>query len=160
MKIESKLYLFQVIGITITIAVLGTIPALDSNGLNEWYTSLKQPFSPPLWLFGSAQIVYYIICTTALYRLRFSLAAKRQRNIAIALVLLMMVYAEVWNYLFFGLESVSIGFWSLIPFTTLTFIVYYYLRKTETASSKLFTIYLAWLVLIDLPWIFGITQAN
>ncbi len=144
-------------GITFFLAVYGSVLALD--GMKEWYPSLVQPITIPLWKFAVVQLVYYGICITILYRLFAYRGEKRTRTRAVSLFVFMMLIAESWNYVFLGRQDLFLGFWGMVLFVVIALAVYIYLRTIDTVSSYVFLPYLLWLF-ADIAWIFAIWQAN
>lgn len=152
--------LLLAISFVCVIAVLGAMPALDADGFNSWYLNLHKPVDPPMWLFGFAQLAYYVICIFLLYRL-FTASNPSPLNKKLRVLLVAtMIYAEAWNYIFFGSENVLIGLWTILPFVLMSVLVFYSLRKVDRLGARAFGIYLAWLLLIDMPWMLGLVIAN
>jgi benzodiazapine receptor len=144
--------------ITLTIAIAGVL--LAGNGMESWYSTLKMPWlNIPIWIFIPVQILYYLICGIIIYRILIYVAPGKQRNTSLAIFLTMMIYAEIWNFLFLGLESTLAGFVGIVIFSMVAIIVYLHLRRNERFSSKIFTPYLVWL-LVDNIWIFELWRIN
>ena len=144
--------------ITLTIAIIGVLLAGDA--METWYPSLETPWlNIPIWVFIPVQILYYVICAIIIYRILKYVMPNRQRNISLALLLTMMISAELWNFLFLGLRSTFAGWVGMILFTMMAIVVYAYLRRAERNSSRIMIPYLVWLVL-DNIWIFELWLAN
>jgi len=143
--------------ITFVIAIYGSLLALD--GMKEWYPLLNKPVDIPMWLFAIVQPLYYAICITILYRLFAYISEQRTRRISLGLILFMMIFAESWNYLFLGLRSVALGFWSMLLFAGVAVLLFVQLRKVDPLSAKIFAPYLVWL-LVDIAWMYGLWSAN
>jgi tryptophan-rich sensory protein len=71
----------------------------------------------------------------------------------------MLAGNEVWNYLFFGLESTFLAFISLIPFSILVFLLFIKLKKIDKKSALILTPYLIWLI-YDLSWTYYLWKLN
>ena len=71
----------------------------------------------------------------------------------------MLFVNELWNYVFFGLESTLAGFLGivmlLVPLTALVVA----LRKYERFSAGVAVVYWIW-VLYDLAWTFALWRLN
>ena len=71
----------------------------------------------------------------------------------------MLFLNELWNYVFFGLESTLAGFLGivmlLVPLTALVVA----LRKYERFSAGVVVVYWIW-VLYDLAWTFALWRLN
>lgn len=145
------------IGICLGFAILGNL--LTGDALETWYLTLDQPwFSLPLWSWYIVGILYYLICASILYRL-FIIPSSTKRNASLFLILVMLAGNEVWNYLFFGLESTFLAFISLIPFSILVFLLFIKLKKIDKKSALILTPYLIWLI-YDLSWTYYLWKLN
>ena len=144
--------------ITLTIAIIGVLLAGDT--MQIWYPTLEMPWlNIPLWVFIPIQILYYLICGIIIYRILKHVTPSRQQNISLALLLTMMICAELWNYLFLGLRSTFAGMVGMILFTIITIMVYIHLRRAERYSSRIMIPYLVWLA-VDNIWIFELWRVN
>ena len=143
--------------VTILMAVFGGL--LGFQGMSEWYPSLIKPLDIPLWLFSIVQAFYYIICVGIIFRLLTFVTDKASQKFSLSLFTGMMLLAELWNYFFLGLKSVSLGFFSILVFSLIAVLVYFNLKHTDRLSSIILTPYLLWLI-IDIFWLFRLWQAN
>ena len=143
--------------VTIFMAIFGSL--LGIHGMSEWYPSLIKPLDIPLWLFSIVQAFYYIICVSIIYRLLTFVVDNASQKFSLSLFTGMMFLAELWNYFFLGLKSVSLGFFSILIFSLIAVLVYFNLKHTDRLSSIILTPYLLWLI-IDIFWLFRLWQAN
>ncbi|MDZ5784599.1 TspO/MBR family protein [Marinococcus luteus] len=141
-----------------TLAVLGN--AFVGNALTVWYAELNKPwYLVPLWFFIVVGVLYYIMGTVILYRQMDKIDESYLRKAALVLTLIMLVGNEVWNYLFFGLQSTFLGFIGLIPFTLVVGLLAYTLKKIDVFSFSILLPYILWL-LYDLIWAFSLYMQN
>ena len=144
--------------IILTIATIGVLLAGDA--METWYPTLEMPWlNIPVWAFIPVQILYYLICGIIIYRILKYVTPNRQRNISLALLLTMMISAELWNFPFLGLRSTFAGWVGMILFTMMAIGVYVHLRRAERYSAHIMIPYLVWLV-VDNIWIFELWRVN
>jgi translocator protein len=85
--------------------------ALVGEGLEGWYEALEKPwFLVPLRAFYAVGVLYYLAFAAVLYRILVHVEDRRARGICLALALVVMLFNELWNYLFFDLRSTLAGF--------------------------------------------------
>ena len=148
--------------VAITMCVLFAIfgNALIGESLGTWYDTLDKPwFLIPLWASYIVGAVYYLLFATVLYRILVHVDDRRGRVTALALIVSVLFLNELWNYVFFGLESTLAGFLGiavfLVPLTALVVA----LRKYERFSAGLVVVYWIW-VLYDLAWTYALWRLN
>jgi len=148
--------------VAITMCVLFAIfgNALIGESLGTWYDTLDKPwFLIPLWASYIVAAVYYLLFATVLYRILVHVDDRRGRVTALALIVSVLFLNELWNYVFFGLESTLAGFLGiavfLVPLTALVVA----LRKYERFSAGLVVVYWIW-VLYDLAWTYALWRLN
>ncbi|MBM7553012.1 tryptophan-rich sensory protein [Thalassobacillus pellis] len=130
------------------------------DALTVWYAGLNKPwYLVPLWFFIMVGILYYLMSGVILYRQLRSFKESKFRKIALGLILVMLAGNEMWNYLFFGLESIFLGFISLIPFSIVVGLLAFVLRKVDRLSYRILLPYLFWLG-YDLLWAYGLYMRN
>jgi tryptophan-rich sensory protein len=66
---------------------------------------------------------------------------------------------ELWNYVFFGLESTLAGFLIIVVFLVPVTALVVALRKYERFSARLVAVYWIW-VLYDLAWTSALWRLN
>lgn len=144
--------------IVVTLAFFGNV--LVGDALTVWYSKLIKPwYLVPLWFFIIIGILYYFMGVIILYRQIKNIAESKIRKIALTLTVIMLVGNELWNYLFFGLESTFLGFVGLIPFTLIVGSLAYTLKKIDVFSFRILSLYILWLI-YDLIWTFGLYLQN
>jgi tryptophan-rich sensory protein len=146
----------------IAICVLFTLfgNALIGESLGTWYETLDKPwFLIPLWAFYIVGAVYYILFATVLYRILVHVQNRRGRVTALALTVSVLFVNELWNYVFFGLESTLVGFLGIVVFLLPVTALVLALRKYERFSAGLVAIYWIW-VLYDFAWTFALWRLN
>ena len=94
-----------------------------------------------------------------LYRILVHVDDRRGRVAALALTVGMLFLNELWNYVFFGLESTLAGFLGIVVFLVPLTALVAALRKYERLSAGLVVVYWIW-VLYDLAWTFALWRLN
>jgi translocator protein len=148
--------------VAIAICVLFTLcgNALIGGSLGTWYDTLDKPwFLIPLWAFYVVGAVYYLLFATVLYRILVHVDDREGRVTALALAVSVLFLNELWNYVFFGLESTLAGFLGIVVFLVPLTAQVVALRKYERFSAGLVVVYWIW-VLYDLAWTFALWRLN
>ncbi len=150
--------LLVAIAICVLFALFGN--ALIGESLGDWYGVLDKPwFLVPPWAFYVVGAVYYLLFATVLYRILTRVDNRKGRVTSLVLTISVLFLNELWNYLFFGLESTLAGFLGiavfLVPLTALLLT----LRAYERFSARLVAVYWIW-VLYDLAWAFALWRLN
>ena len=154
----NKKALLISIGSILVIAILGNI--FIGDALTSWYLSLTKPwFLVPLWFFIVIGIIYYIMGGTLLYRAQIYINDTKSKSNSILLIYTMLVANEIWNYIFFGLRNLFLGFIGLIAFFLIAVILSYTLRKNDKISFYIILPYLFWLI-YDLIWTYALFIIN
>ncbi len=149
--------LIKAILIVIFFAVLGSL--LIGDALNIWFVEIKKPwYSIPLWSWFVIGGLYYLMAIIILYKL-FNQEYSNTVNRILWLTLLMIVYNEFWNYLFFGIQSTFAGFIGLLPFVILVIILFISLLKYKKSIAWILLPYLIWLI-YDLFWAYDLWILN
>jgi tryptophan-rich sensory protein len=94
-----------------------------------------------------------------LYRILVHVDDRRGRVAALALTVGMLFLNELWNYVFFGLESMLAGFLGIVVFLVPLTALVVALRKYERLSTGLVAVYWIW-VLYDLAWTLALWRLN
>ena len=150
--------LLVAIAVCVLFALFGN--ALIGESLGDWYGALDKPwFLVPPWAFYVVGAVYYLLFATVLYRILTRVDNRKGRVTSLVLTISVLFLNELWNYLFFGLESTLAGFLSiavfLVPLTALLFTF----RAYERFSARLVAAYCMW-VLYDFAWTFALWRRN
>src|SRR5918994_1594660 len=128
--------LLAAIAICVLFAIFGN--ALIGESFGTWYETLDKPwFLIPLWAFYVVGAVYYILFATVLYRILVHVQNRRGRVTALALTVSVLFVNELWNYVFFGLESTLVGFLGIVVFLLPVTALVLALRKYERFSAGL-----------------------
>jgi benzodiazapine receptor len=150
--------LLMAIAICVLFALFGN--ALIGESLSNWYAELDKPwFLVPLRVFYIVGTVYYVLFATVLYRILVHVEDRRGRVTALALTVSVLFLNELWNYLFFGLESTLAGFLGIVVFLVPLSALVVALRKYERFSAGLVAVYWMW-VLYDLAWTYQVWRLN
>jgi tryptophan-rich sensory protein len=139
MKLVRYTFIFLIVNFT----ALAIGSWLMANGpQTDWFINLNQaPWTPPRWVFGVAWttiMVCFSIYMAYLYQ-------SEPRNAVISLFSVQFVLNVIWNYIFFNLHLVGLGFTIilLLSFVIATF-TFLYIKKIGT-KTLLIVPYLIWL---------------
>lgn len=150
--------LFAAVAIPVLFALFGGA-LVGGNGVG-WFARLDKPrFLIPLWMFYLVALSYYAGCAAVLYRILVYVSDRRGEMASLAMIIILMLLNELWNYLFFGLRSTLAGLLGivavLVPLTALLLV----LRMYEPLSARMVTAYYLW-ELCDLAWTYQLWRLN
>ena len=116
---------------------------LMNNGpMTDWYLNLnKAPWTPPGWVFGAAWTTIMICFSFYLT----SLFLKNYQKKKLILYGIQVFLNISWNYFFFNLHEVLIGFITIILLTVLIFYFFLAYFKEQQKKSYLLLPYMIWL---------------
>jgi tryptophan-rich sensory protein len=146
------------IGVVALLAVIGA--QLARGGLAGWYDTLEKP----AWLIGTrvfliVAVLYSAMAVALLYR-GLVRPTSHERRLIIALTLLLLVANEVWNGLFLGLESVTLGFVGMLGFAAIVAaLMIAFLRAGWRLEAAILSPYCLWIV-YDIAWTFELWRLN
>ena len=138
-------------------AALGSALAGPDPGAS--LAALRQPpFALPLAGWMGVGALYYLGMGTVLYR---ALAHPRpDRRGTTALALAVMLLNELWNVLLFGARHMPAALVGLAAFALPLLALTLRLRRADGPSFRIAAVYLAWVVLYDLPWMYMLWRLN
>ncbi|MDP2327338.1 MAG: tryptophan-rich sensory protein [Dehalococcoidia bacterium] len=146
------------IGVMLGLAVLGTL--LAGGGLGTWYEGLAKPS----WLiapegFLVVATLYYVVGITLLSWL-LQRRPSEERSLAITLAFGMVLANEIWNGLFLGMQSVTLGLAGMVGFAAIAWGLQAALvRLNFRREALLLAPYSIW-VAYDLAWAFELWRLN
>jgi tryptophan-rich sensory protein len=115
--------------ILLPLGIGGIAGIFTSEAIPGWYATLHQPsFNPPNWVFGPVWTTLYIIMGISLF-LIWKLPASKQRNQAILIFMVQLLFNFCWSFFFFyfkmiGLALIDISvLWIMIIFMLVRFYV-------------------------------------
>ena len=145
--------------ICIGMALLGGILAGDA--LKSWYPRLAKPwFQVPLWAFIGVGIIGYFMDGIILYRLLAYVPSGSGKVISVSMMLIVMLYNELWNGAFFRLRSTFVGFVGVVAFLVPLAMLQIALALNESTSAWLLLVYVVWVLLYDVPWAYALWRLN
>jgi tryptophan-rich sensory protein len=113
-KLDLNALAFAV-ALPLAMAVFG--PVLAGSGLRNWFPQLKAPrWQLPMWAFVSVGAVGYVLDAIIAYRLLTVVQQADGRVVALAALLVVMLYNELWNYAFIVRRSTHAGFIGMLAF--------------------------------------------
>lgn len=159
MPVLNISFLLLAVALSISMAILGGL--LTGNQLTQWFATLKKPrLQLPLWAFISVGVVVYIFDTIIAYRLLTEVSDQTARIIALTTLVIVMLYNELWNYVFFRWQSTFAGFLGVLAFLAPVLIFQVILFLVESFSAWLFLIYVVWVIVYDIPWTYTLWRLN
>ena len=130
--------------IFIPLAVGGLAGILTMNSMRVYEDLVLPSLSPPSWVFPVVWTVLYILMGIASYLVYRSDAVKAEKQRALVLYAVQLVFNFIWPILFFGLQNYLASFiwlvllWILILATTVSF------SKISKPAAWLMVPYLLW----------------
>jgi tryptophan-rich sensory protein len=122
---------------------IGTIFTIRE--IPTWYAGLsKPPLNPPPWVFGPVWTTLYILMGLAAFLIWRKGLAHRGVRLALGIFILQLVLNALWSFLFFGLQSPTLGLiciillWLSIVWTMVAF------GKISRPAMYLLIPYIAW----------------
>ena len=144
---------------SLVMAVLGGL--LTGNQLTQWYAQLKKPrIQIPIWAFVSVGVIVYVFDVIIAYRLLTVVADQTDRLIALTALAVVMLYNELWNYVFLGWRNTFAGFLGVLAFLAPLLILQVTLFLVERVSALLLLVYVLWVIGYDIPWIYSLWRLN
>jgi len=151
--------LLAAVALPVLFALFGTV-LVGGSGL-EWYEGLEKPwFVVPLGIFYLVGALYYVLFALVLYRVLSRVGDTRGRVISLGLTVGVMLFNELWNYVFFGLRSTLAGFLGIVVFLVLLTALVVVLLRYERFSAVLVVPYYLWVLLYDLAWTYELWRLN
>lgn len=145
--------------ICVGMAALGGI--LAGDGVREWYPRIRKPaWQVPLWFFYVIGGVVYFIDGIILYRLMVHVADFRGRTVLLLALLVVMLFNELWNYLFFQMRDLFAALVALLSFVAPLLILQVSLFLYEPVSAFVLLPYTVWYFVYNVPWGFALWRLN
>ena len=119
---------------------------LAGGGIRQRLAELRTPnYALPLWGWVIVAIFYYLMCFAVLYRL-FSLPdTLPSRDVAIALLGVIMFVNALWNYFFFRTRNLFHAFAIGIPYAVAALVLFALLLRVDRTSAWYLLPYLLYL---------------
>ena len=130
----------------------------SKNG-KKWFESLRQPkYSIPFYVWYFIGGLYYLMCGIIAYRL---FAGKVNNNFTVIMILLilMMVFNGLTNFLLFKAKSIRLFFFSIFPFGLIVITLFALLFGADRISAWILFPYLVWLI-YDIYYFRGLLKLN
>lgn len=134
------------ISICLSAGIIGSLLSFDA--INTWYVTLNKP-----WFVPSGQLIsiiwtgIYILMGISLYIVLTKDLSKNNVRNGLVLFALQLIMNATWTYLFFGLQSLLLGFIGIIILWFLVFVTinkFYYISKK---SAYILVPYIIWLTI-------------
>jgi benzodiazapine receptor len=149
--------LLVAMAVCVLFALFGT--ALTGESLGNWYEALDRPwFLIPLWTFGIVGAIYCVLFATVLYRILVHVD-DYGRFTSLVLTIIVLLLNELWNFGFFGMESLLVRFLGIAVFLVPVTALVMALTSYERFSAALVAVYRTW-VPYDLTWTFALWRLN
>jgi translocator protein len=113
-----------------------------SASVVDWYPTLTKPsWTPPVWLFGPAWTVLYIMMAVAAW-----LVWQRQpaSGRAMTLFYVQLILNFGWSFFFFGLRSPLLGLFDIIALWTMILLTAFAFFRHSHVAGAMMVPYLLW----------------
>ena len=146
-----------------TLAILAAAAGLEGvfagSGVRQYLRSLRQPrWGPPFAIWVAIGILYYILFGTILYRL-LRIEDGQSVLVPITLVLLILLFNALWNFLFFRLRSLKASFRANFPYGLTVVALFLCLLRLDPLGALLLVPYLFYLM-FALAWTSALLRLN
>lgn len=140
------------------LAVLGNVWVGDA--LKTWYPTLIKPrLLVPLWAFVAVGIAVYLIEGIVCYRLLVYVTESQNQIVAITALLVLMIYNEAWNYVFFSMRNLQAALVGIVGYCAPLAVLMATLFTYERVSGWIMLPYCLWVV-YDVCWVYLLGQLN
>ena len=110
----------------------------------EWYDRLlKAPWNPPSWVFGPAWGILYILMGWSSYEYYQTQATSK---VGWALYFAQLLVNWMWSPIFFGMRSITWGFYDILLLCLLIPLVIIQFSKVSTLAGMLLIPYFLWVL--------------
>ncbi|MFA6266129.1 MAG: TspO/MBR family protein [Pseudolabrys sp.] len=138
--------------VMIVVAALALGQAATFPNLAPWYAGLVKPsFNPPNWIFGPVWTSLYALMAFAAYRI-LKLPASPERQRAITLFGLQLLFNAAWSWMFFAAHSPLLGLINIVPQLGLviaTVIAFYRLDRVAAACMAPLALWVGFAALLN-----------
>lgn len=140
--------------VPVSAAILGN--AFIPESALVWYDELNHPwYKLPLWGSVLVALSIYVAYGVVIFR-----TFKQRFYMALLLSVAVLFGNEIWNLFFFGTRNLALTFWVTVLFGILVLVQTLSLRQKDRLSFAISLIYLAWVVLYDIPWLYYLSANN
>ncbi len=134
---------------------------LAGKQVTGWFATLRKPrLQLPLWAFISVGGVVYVLDALILYRLLTGVNDQALRIVALTGMYIVMLYNELWNYVFLGWRNTFAGFLGVLAFLAPLLILQVTLLVSDQFSALVLFVYLLWVIGYDIPWAYTLWKLN
>ena len=133
---------------------------LAGKNVKRYLAELRRPsYALPLWAWYVIGGLYYVIWGVVLYRMLRHEGGTTIRNIALALLLLMMGINAFWNYIFFRLGNLFLSFFAFPPYLIFAIALFVSLIQLDQLAACFILLYMLYLVYAT-QWSYRLWQLN
>jgi tryptophan-rich sensory protein len=154
------LAVLSAVGICILSAIFEGVMA--GGNVKQYFAKLHQPrYAISLKGWFAIGGLYYVVFGIVVYRLlRYDADADATvRNLAFILLILMMVWNAVWNYIFFRARNLFISLVAFVPYIMVTLALIAALSRFDQIAAGLVFIYSLYLVYAT-SWAYKLWNLN
>lgn len=147
------------VALSLGMAVVGGL--LTGNQLTRWFATLRKPrFQLPLWGFVCVGLYGYLVDSVIAYRLLTVVPGQTARILALAALIVVMLYNELWNIVLFRWHNTFAGFLGVLVFLAPLTLLQVTLLLVDSVSAWLVLVYLVWVLGYDIPWAYRLWRLN
>ena len=147
------------VALSLGMAIAGGL--LTGNQLTRWFATLHKPrLQLPLWGFVCVGLFGYLVDSVITYRLLTAVAEQTIRIIALTVLIVVMLYNELWNIVLFRWHNTFASFLGVLVFLIPLTLLQVMLMLMDAVSGWLVFVYLLWVIGYDLPWAYRLWRLN
>lgn len=144
-KWQKKEYIKLISSILISLSAGGVGSLFTVRGLEPWYAGLEKPwFAPPGEVISLVWITLYILMGISLFIVLTHDLEKGMVRLAVGAFGVQLVINALWSFLFFGLESLLLGFVGIAVLWIAVAITIYLFYRVSRKASYLLVPYIVW----------------
>lgn len=115
------------------------------NSVDTWFTTIEKPwFNPPNWLFAPVWTTLYILMGIAMWLVWKAPAPDREKNRALYLYAVQLVFNFFWSIIFFHLHQPGWAFLEIVILWLLILATIFAFSRVSKTAAWLLVPYISW----------------
>lgn len=135
-----------IVSVLIPLIIGGFSALLTAEGMRDFDSFVKPPLSPPGWLFPVVWTSLYILMGVASYIVIESTASREEKERALGVYLVQLVFNFLWSIIFFSLGLYYFAFIWLLALLVLIIISAWRFFKIDKTAGVLIIPYIIWVI--------------
>ena len=129
-------------------------------GVRRYLEGLKWPtLSPPLWVWYIIGLLYYVVVFVCTIRILAQSATNSARNVALALLLLIVFLNAAWNLLFFRVRNLGATFAFSLIYSAIVVVCLFWLSLVDLIAARALGVYAIYLLYANV-WGYRLWRLN